>query len=118
MAWTSGQQVDKYRIVRELGRGGFGVTYLAQNSANRPVVIKAPNEDILNHPQTDKLLQDFLNEALKLARCQHPHVVRVIELIKQGRLDAMVMEYVEGQNLLDRLISRNQQPNRSKLRGI
>lgn len=120
MAWTPGQRIGQgeYQIVRELGKGGFGLTYLAHDKSGRSVVIKTPVAAILNHPQSEKLLKDFLNEALKLARCHHPHIVEVIELTREGRLDAIVMEYVEGRTLLDRVIEQGKLTESAALRYI
>ncbi|GAP96774.1 bifunctional serine/threonine-protein kinase/formylglycine-generating enzyme family protein [Leptolyngbya sp. NIES-2104] len=103
MAWNPGQQIKqgKYQIIKKLGEGGFGITYLARDTSGRSIVIKTPTDRVLNHPNAKKLLNDFLNEALKLARFQHPNVVNVIEVIRDDPQDAIVMEYVEGQSLKD-----------------
>ena len=120
MAWTSGTRIKqgKYWIERQLGEGGFGTTYLAKTQAGQRVVIKVPNEQVTNHPDSAKLLEDFLNEALRLARCNHPHVVQVIELIREGKVDGIVMEYIEGQNLLDRLLKQGILPEAEALKYI
>ncbi|WP_299998722.1 thioredoxin domain-containing protein [Anabaena sp. AL09] len=103
MAWVSGQQLQngKYTIDKELDRGGFGITFLAKDKKGNPVVIKTllkkPDRD--NH-NFDKSLQDFINEAIKLAKCSHhPHIVKVYECIKEGDIWGIVMEYIEGEKL-------------------
>ena len=103
MGWLSGQQLQngKYTIEKKLGEGGFGITYLAKDKKENLVVIKT----LLKEPDPDsddfdKFLQDFINEAIKLAKCSHhPHIVKVYECIKEGDIWGMVMEYIEGEEL-------------------
>ncbi|NJK64209.1 MAG: protein kinase [Synechococcaceae cyanobacterium SM2_3_1] len=107
MAWEANTKIQngRYRIERLLGKGGFGLTYLAwaNHKADR-VVIKTLNETLLEEEVlAQKLQQDFLNEALRLARFNHPHIVRVEEVICEEGLWGIVMEYVEGPTL-DKLI--------------
>ena len=105
MNWTVGQklQASNYRIEQVLGENSFGITYLARNEKNRRVVIKTLSDRAQQQPDFDKLHQDFLNDALRLARCTHPHIVRVEELIQEGALFCMVMEYIEGEDLASRV---------------
>jgi serine/threonine protein kinase len=46
-----------------------------------------------------KFQQDFLNEAIKLAKCSHPHIVQIYEVIHENDLWCMVMEYIDGEDL-------------------
>lgn len=101
MVWTPGQvlQDGKYTIEKKLGQGGFGITYLAKDKKDNLVVIKTLKDTDQDSPDFDKCQQDFVNEALRLKGCQNPHIVKVYELIKEGDLWGMVMEYIEGQDL-------------------
>lgn len=105
MAWVSGQQLqgDKYVIEQELGQGGFGITYRAKDINGRLVVIKTLNEQVQRRPDFAKFQQDFLNEAIKLAKCSHPHIVRIDEVIHEDMLWCMVMEYIDGEDLASRV---------------
>ncbi|BAZ12420.1 serine/threonine protein kinase [Calothrix sp. NIES-4071] len=105
--WTSGYQLQngKYTIEKVIAQGGFGITYLARNENQQPIVIKTLNEIVQKRPDFAKLEQDFLNEALKLAKCNHPHVVKVREVFQEG-IWCMVMEYIEGENFVDRVVNR------------
>ncbi|MDB9345385.1 serine/threonine-protein kinase [Nodularia spumigena CS-586/05] len=105
MAWVSGQQLQggKYLIEQELGEGGFGITYRAKDNNGRLVVIKTLNEQVQRRPDFGKFQQDFLNEAIKLARCSHPHIVQIDEVIHEDVLWCMVMEYIDGEDLASRV---------------
>lgn len=101
MSWTVGQKLQgsNYRIEKVLGEGSVGITYLARNENNRRVAIKTLSDRTQQRLDFDNLHQDFLDDALRLARCTHPHIVRVEELIQDGALYCMVMEYIEGEDL-------------------
>jgi serine/threonine protein kinase len=101
MAWASGQDLQggKYTIENELGEGGFGITYRARDHNGRYVVIKTLNDKMQRRPDFAKFQQDFLNEAIKLAKCSHLHIVRIEEVIHEDNLWCMVMEYIDGEDL-------------------
>ncbi|MEN9240028.1 MAG: GUN4 domain-containing protein [Thermostichales cyanobacterium SZTDM-1c_bins_54] len=102
MTWDPGTQLQSGRFAIEaiLGQGGFGITYLAwDNRRLERVVIKTLNDELQGDPEFLRYQQDFLNEALRLAKCHHPHVVRVHEVFAEGELWGMVMEYIPGQTL-------------------
>ncbi|MGH7998433.1 MAG: protein kinase domain-containing protein [Brasilonema sp.] len=109
MVWNPGQALfgGRYIIERKLGEGGIGITYLAKNEGNELRVIKTLREDILNHdtwkPHQTKLKQDFRDEAVRLAVCRHPHIVQIENIFDEGNLPCMVMEYIEGEDLGNRL---------------
>src|SRR3954447_12091262 len=90
-----------YEIVRELGAGGCGVVYLARQTAlQRLVALKRIHGYALTD---DYALERFRREARVLATMDHPGVVRVFDF-RRSQQDAMlVMEYVAGESLADRL---------------
>ncbi|MEH1849174.1 MAG: serine/threonine-protein kinase [Nostoc sp.] len=109
MVWNAGKSLfgGRYIIESQLGEGGIGITYLAKNQRNQLRVIKTLKEEILNHPawilHRNKLRQDFRDEAVRLAVCHHPHIVQIETIFDEGNLPCMVMEYIEGEDLGQRL---------------
>jgi len=108
--WPPGQQLHngKYIIEEILGGGGFGVTYRAQNSKEGKVVaIKTLNAISQGKQNFRELQTKFVNEALSLARCSHPHVVQVYEVFPEMAGDielwCMVMELIDGIDLAGHL---------------
>ncbi len=86
----------RYRVERELGRGGSGVVYLARDEQllDRPVVVKFLHERAEQHPV---LRARFRHEMEALARIRHPGVVSVLDVGElPGGRRYLVMEYVEG----------------------
>jgi serine/threonine-protein kinase len=92
-----GQRFGSFRVVRELGRGGMGVVWLAEHELIRKrVAVKVLHE----HLARDKrLVSRFLSEARTLTLVQHENIVAIYNLdMREGR-PYLVMEYLEGQSL-------------------
>ena len=113
-------QGGKYRIVKKLGQGGFGITYLAvQTGLERRVVIKEffmkefceRNADTHHvtmgtegNRDTVKRFQDkFLKEARHIAKLNHPHIVRIIDVFDENNTSYYVMEYAPNGSLADKV---------------
>ncbi|MDQ6880307.1 MAG: serine/threonine protein kinase [Candidatus Dormibacteraeota bacterium] len=99
---TPGQrQIGKYLVKEELGRGGMGAVYLAeQPGLAREVAIK---ELILSPDADQTALARFLQEAQVMARTSHPNLVQVHDLEQIGTANYIVLEFVRGKSLRDRL---------------
>jgi len=97
----SGQNIGRYRVIEELGRGGMAVVYKAyQPALYRYVAIK------VLHPMVaadDKFLARFRREARAVATLRHPNIVQIHDFGHEGDCYYMVTEFVEGQTLKDRL---------------
>jgi len=92
---------DKYRIDRELGRGGMGIVYEAYDTLlHRTVALKIMNPELV---QRQDLLQRFLSEAQILVKLSHPHIVKVYDLQVMAPGFFIVMEYVQGLTLADKI---------------
>ena len=92
-----------YELLRELGRGGMGVVYMArQKRADRLVALKVMR-DVDYVDDSGKLR--FLAEVRALARVSHPHIVAVFEVGEENGCPYFTMEYVDGKPLSHRLRS-------------
>jgi tRNA A-37 threonylcarbamoyl transferase component Bud32 len=88
---------EQYEVVRELGRGGMGVVYLAKNKLmDRPEVLKVVHKRYLDQPG---MIERFLREIRSAAHLSHPNVVTAYAALQVGELMVFAMEYVEGEDL-------------------
>ncbi len=100
----------RFRLVRQLGSGGMGAVFLAEQIAvgNRPVALKVLNRKLLDDPE---FLQRFQNEAASTGRIHHPNVVTIYE---SGQADDgtpyIAMEFLEGESLRQALTRRGALP--------
>ncbi len=91
------EQLGDYRLLREVGRGGMGVVYEAeQESLGRHVAVKVLPPGMLLEP---KHLQRFEREARAAARLHHTNIVPVFGVGQQDGLHYYVMQYIHGQGL-------------------
>ena len=100
--WQPNQQLQngKFTIQKVLGGGGYGVTYSAIDAnTNNIVAIKTLNHIYQSKPDFEQQQDNFVREAFRLAKCKHPHIVKVHDVIKENGLWGMVMEYIQGQDL-------------------
>ena len=92
-----GQTIGKYRVASVLGSGGFGSVYLAEDTwIDKKVAIKVPHKQGLD-------FSELLKEPRLLASMSHPNIVTVITAEKQDDVFFIVMEYVEGETLEQRI---------------
>ena len=112
-------QNGKYRILRVLGQGGFGITYLAENVfLNKNVAIKEffpkdfcgrDNTSHLtlgtenNREIVAKLKDRFLKEARNITRLNHPGIIRIHDIFEENNTAYYVMDYIEGESLNDKV---------------
>ncbi|HTS90067.1 MAG TPA: protein kinase [Gemmatimonadales bacterium] len=107
------QLADRYRVERELGRGGMATVYLAHDlKHDRPVALK------VLHAELAALLgpERFQREIRFAARLQHPHILTVLDSGEAAGQLWFTMPYVEGESLRDRLRRERQLPVEEALR--
>ena len=108
-----GALADRYRVERELGRGGMATVYLAHDlKHDRQVAIKTLHPELSAYIGPDR----FLREIKLIARLSHPHI---LPLHDSGAADGLlfyVMPFVEGESLRDRLRREKQLPVELALR--
>jgi F-box protein 11 len=94
---------DKFRVERLIGQGGMGEVYLAFDlQLNRHVAIKAILGQSVN---SEAALQRFMTEAQAIAKIIHTHIVNIYELGQDKIGPYLVLEYVSGGSLADKLKS-------------
>jgi eukaryotic-like serine/threonine-protein kinase len=95
-----GALIGPWRLWREIGQGGMSVVWLAERAdgqLKRQVALKLPHAG----PGQDLLARRMLRERKILAALEHPHIARLYDVgLTDGGTPYLVMEYVEGQNLL------------------
>ena len=120
-------QGGKYRIIEKLGQGGFGITYLAENtllegkvaikefffkeycerddSTSRVTIPTSGNREIV-----ERFKQKFIKEAKTIFRLNHPNIVRILDVFEENDTAYYVMEYIEGESLSDMVTRRGAIP--------
>ena len=97
----------RYKIIKQLGRGGMGVVYLAMDTQlNEELALKSfPPEMAVD----EAALDDMKREVQKSRKLSHPNIIRIHDLVHlPGEDPFLTMEFVEGQELAD---MRRDQPN-------
>jgi len=96
-----GQVFGHFRVVERIGAGGMGVVYLAHDQhLDRPVALKVLPTAL---PAEATPRRRFRQEALALSRLNHPNIAVVHDFDTFGEVDVLVMEYVPGVTLSERL---------------
>ncbi|MEA5078123.1 MAG: protein kinase [Anaerolineaceae bacterium] len=85
---------ERYKIVKQLGAGGMGEVFLAQDeSLDTQVAIK------INHNLNESTSAQFIREARLLASLKHPNLPRVIDYFTENDTQYLVMDYIPGDDL-------------------
>src|SRR5262245_7033306 len=96
-----GRSLGPYQILAKLGEGGMGEVYKATDTRlNRTVAIKVLRPQAIGDIERQ---HRFEREAQVIASLNHPNICTLYDVGKHGELDFLVMEYLEGETLADRL---------------
>src|SRR5580698_4660145 len=95
-------RIGRYRIERTLGRGGFGLVYLAHDDQlQRLVAIKVPHRKLVDRPEA---AEAYLTEARTVANLDHPNIVPVFDVGSTDEFPCYVVsKYIDGTDLATRL---------------
>ncbi len=94
-------QFGRYRIERELGRGGMGAVYLAHDGQlDRKVALKIP---FFEEDDDVEIVERLYREARAMATLQHPNLCQVYDVGQFERWHYFTMSYIDGQPLSQRL---------------
>ena len=101
MALTPGTRLGPYEILALIGAGGMGVVYKAKDTRlDRTVAIKVLPEHLAESPERKAR---FEREAKAISQLNHPHICTLYDVGQQDGVDFIVMEYLEGETLAERL---------------
>jgi WD40 repeat protein/tRNA A-37 threonylcarbamoyl transferase component Bud32 len=100
----TGQTIDRYQIMEQLGQGGMAIVYLAYDARlDRKVAVKVIRQDAFPPAVLDKILKRFEREAKALGRLNHPNIVGIIDYGKHNGSPYLVMPYIPSGTLKEKL---------------
>ncbi len=101
MTLSAGSRLGPYEIVSPLGAGGMGEVYKARDTRlDRTVAVKVLPQHLSASPE---VRQRFEREAKTISQLSHPHICALHDIGREGETDYLVMEFLEGETLSDRL---------------
>ena len=101
MAVAPGTRLGPYEVLALIGAGGMGEVYKATDTRlNRPVAIKVLPPHFSDNSE---MKQRFEREAQTIASLNHPNICTLHDIGKEGETDFLVMEYLEGETLAERI---------------
>src|SRR5215813_8478776 len=101
MALAAGSRLGPYEVLAPLGAGGMGEVYKAKDTRlERTVAIKVLPAHLSS---SEEMRQRFEREAKAISQITHPHICALYDIGREADLEFLVMEYLEGETLADRL---------------
>jgi eukaryotic-like serine/threonine-protein kinase len=101
MSLAAGTKLGPYEIQSPLGAGGMGEVYRARDTRlDRTVAVKILPSHLSNNPEAR---QRFDREARAISSLNHPNICTLHDVGHQDGIDFLVMEFLEGETLADRL---------------
>ncbi|HVG93280.1 MAG TPA: serine/threonine-protein kinase, partial [Planctomycetota bacterium] len=111
-----GTTIGRCRIRERVGRGRTAVVYRAEHvGLGRDVALKVLLPEVLEHPE---VVSQFENEARALARLDHPNLVKVYDVLVEGDTHCIVMEFLEGESVLDYVMREGRLETETALRVV
>jgi serine/threonine protein kinase len=104
-----GQKLSHYQFTERISEGGMGTVYKAEDFAlKRTVAIKMIKP---SHQDPQIASKRFLREAQAISQIDHPNVVTVHEIIQKGDANFLIMQYIHGESLRERLRRQRMDPS-------
>jgi len=101
MTLSAGARLGPYEILAPLGAGGMGEVYRARDTRlERTVAVKVLPSHLSSSPE---VRQRFEREARTISQLSHPHICALYDVGREGETEYLVIEYIEGKTLTDRL---------------
>ncbi len=101
MTLAAGTKLGPYEILSPIGAGGMGEVYKARDTRlERTVAVKVLPQHLSSSPE---VRQRFEREAKTISQLSHPHICALYDVGREGETEYLVMEYLEGETLSDRL---------------
>ena len=98
--------IGRYKLENKLGEGSSGIVYRAYDPImDRSIAIKSVKVGLMNEDQIKHTLKEFHHEAKIAGKYTHENIVGIYDVINEGGLDYIVMEYVPGCSILDYMIA-------------
>src|SRR6202790_575604 len=116
---SSVQQIGRYKIVGELGRGAMGIVYKALDPAiGRTVAIKSIRlQDLTDEAERERLKERLFREAQSAGILSHPGIVTIYDIAEENGLAYIFMEFVNGPPL-EKMLRHEQTPDKETLLSI
>src|SRR5512141_1666770 len=101
MTLAAGTRLGPYELVAPVGAGGMGEVYRARDTRlDRTVAVKVLPAHLSSSAESR---QRFEREARTISQLSHPHICALYDVGREGETEYLVMEYLEGETLADRL---------------
>jgi alpha-glucoside transport system substrate-binding protein len=116
MSQFIGQYIDRYHILQQLGQGGMATVFKAYDTRlERDVAFKVIRTGVIGPDMLEQMLKRFEREAKSLAKLEHPNIVSIYDYGKHENAPYLVMQYLPGGTLKDRVGQVFPCPNAARL---
>ncbi len=103
---SKANHIGRYQLQDKLGEGASGIVHRAYDPVmDRPVAIKSVKAESMTEEEVRFALDEFRHEAVIAGKYAHENIVGIYDVISDGRLDHIVMEFVPGRSILDYMIA-------------
>src|SRR5260370_14132315 len=100
MSLAAGTKLGRYEIRSQLGAGGMGEVYLAQDTKlDRKVALKILPADVASHQER---MRRFVQEAKSASALNHPNIITIYEIEQIDSVNFIAIEFIDGETLRER----------------